>query len=546
MLTFDTMKGRQHLLFFYSFCLPGIRGFISSSSLSRLYDNHRCCLQRQQSPLFAFRKTDDEVALIQQSLRQNAMFSTMSEPSIQNLVENFEKKTGNQGRTIVEQGESTRDGYVYLITEGKCRVLVDGKEVPEPYNVIGAVTLFGDLGVLYEETRAATISVDSATIIYYQILGSTFKDILNAPTESLSTMREIDDIINQVSGTQPLYEGDIILPYKPERTWLWRQFSGTLLKLNLQTTLLNMLVCAAFCIYAREVTGQPFFADPDTTIPLVYRFSLVREVWDIQKALTTFVLTFFVNQSFAFWREVYKLTRDVQQHVNNFNFVVATHAKRNEDGSLTCEATEFLEDIGQFSRLYHILLWASKAKRFSALATTDGLARMESRGLMTSQQRDVIQRVKVANDQLYHAPLEWMMIRSNQAMANGVLASDTATKGVLLKEITSMRNSARSISDKLNGRMPLAYVHFVQILVDSFVFTAPIALFTDLGECSVFAVGLVTLFYTGLNNLGKIFLDPLNNEEFCENSIFMDLAVLIRETNGISTQWMKAGEEVPF
>jgi hypothetical protein len=40
------------------------------------------------------------------------------------------------------------------------------------------------------------------------------------------------------------------------------------------------------------------------TIPLVYRFSLVREVWDIQKTLTTFVLTFFVNQSFSFWREV--------------------------------------------------------------------------------------------------------------------------------------------------------------------------------------------------------------------------------------------------
>lgn len=543
------MRLLRYLFFYYLLWEPAVIKAFAPSSLRTICQHHKCgdeTTRHGRSQLFAFRKAEEEIVFIQKALRQNAMFSEIPGASLQEMIQNFEKKVENRGHAIVVQGESTRKGFVYLVAEGSCRVMVDGKEVPEPYNVIGAKTLFGDLGVLYGERRAASISVDSESIIYYRIQGSIFKDILNASRESLSTMQEIDDIINQVSGTHPLYEGDIILPYKPERTWLWRQFSGTLLKINLQSTLLSMLACAAFCVYVREVTGQDYFANPDTTIPLVYRFSLVHEVWDIQKALTTFVLTFFVNQSFSFWKEVYKLTRDVQQHVNNFNFVVATNAKRGDDGGFTTESAEFLEEISQFSRLYHVLLWASKAKRFSALATPDGLTRMESRGLMTEKQLGVIQRMKVGNDQLYHAPLEWMMIRSTQAMDSGVLASDTATKGVLLKEMTSMRSAARSISDKLNGRMPLAYVQFVQILVDSFVFTAPIALYSDLGEYSVVAVGFISLFYTGLNSLGKIFLDPLNNEEFCGNSIFMDLGVLIRETNEVSKQWIKAGEEVPF
>ena len=50
----------------------------------------------------------------------------------------------------------------------------------------------------------------------------------------------------------------------------------------------------------------------------------------------------------------------------------------------------------------------------------------------------------------------------------------------------------------------------------------------------------------GLNNMAKIFLDPLNNENYCKNAIFMDLGVLIRESNAVSTQWKKSGAELPF
>ena len=268
-------------------------------------------------------------------------------------------------------------------------------------------------------------------------------------------------------------------------------------------------------------------------------------IWNIQNALTTFVLAFFVNQAYIFWKDFYQLAREVQSHLNNFNMFAVTNTRRSlDDGSFDKIAREFLNDIGQYTRLYHVLMWASKAQRFAVLATPEGLARMESRGLMTATQLECIK--DLPKHELCHAPLVWMVIRSNQAMADGVLAGDSAARGVLLQETMNLRTVSRRLSNSLSGRMPLAYVQFVQILVDTFVLFSPIALFSDLGEYSVLAVGLVTLFYTGLNDLGKIFLDPLNNNKICESSIYMDLAVLIRESNEVATQWLRSTEKLPF
>ena len=49
-----------------------------------------------------------------------------------------------------------------------------------------------------------------------------------------------------------------------------------------------------------------------------------------------------------------------------------------------------------------------------------------------------------------------------------------------------------------------------------------------------------------VNAVAKIFLDPLDNEDFTKNSIDMDLGVLIRESNGGSTGWKNAGARLPF
>lgn len=168
------------------------------------------------------------------------------------------------------------------------------------------------------------------------------------------------------------------------------------------------------------------------------------------------------------------------------------------------------------------------------LITDEGLKRMESRGLMSPKQLESLLRADVPSNQLFSGPLEWMMLRSNQAMDEGVLRSDDV-RSALLAEYISLRSAFTDVGNLLDGRMPLAYVQFVQILVDTFVLASPLALYPAMGEYSVFAVGLIALFYSGLNNLAKIFLDPLNNEAFCDNSIVFDIGVIVSTCKRVKT-----------
>ncbi len=487
--------------------------FIISSSSSS--SSHQFQLFASSSPTA---KTADEEIFIKQALLQNSLFAGIPEETFEELISALEKKMAQLGETIISQGDSCKDGYVYLVAEGSCRVLVDNKTVPEPYGIIGQNTVFGEMGILYDETRAATIMVASDTLTYYQIAGDIFKAALLSAESSSSTstisfdkMQEIDEVINTISGTQTLYGGNVIPSYRPERAWLWQQYGGTVLKISLETTLLAMAASAVFVVAAKVSTNDPLtwepfgFHKPTPNAPL----AAVHNLWEIQRTLSTFVLTFFVNQSFGFWKKVYTSVREVQGTLSSFNLLVATNVIRKKDGTLSREGEQLIEDMGQCSRLFHVLFWASRTNRFSVLMSDDGLKRMESRGLMSTKQLEILLELDLPNDQLFSAPLDWMVIRCNQAMDKGILYSDNATKSAILKDVTSLRNAFASINNLIAGRMPLPYVQFVQVLVDLLLCVAPLALYVDMGEYSVIAVGLVALFFGGLLNLSKVFCKSL-------------------------------------
>ena len=95
---------------------------------------------------------------------------------------------------------------------------------------------------------------------------------------------------------------------------------------------------------------------------------------------------------------------------------------------------------------------------------------------------------------------------------------------------------------------PLACTHLVQLLVDVFILISPLALCATLGVYSIPCVGILTLFYTGLLDMAKIFLDPLHNQDFTRHSkkLGMDLGVLTRESNELSALWKNTGASLPF
>ena len=129
-------------------------------------------------------------------------------------------------------------------------------------------------------------------------------------------------------------------------------------------------------------------------------------------------------------------------------------------------------------------------------------------------------------------------------MEKGILVGGNGFEQNILAQITSLRASMFDIDDFRAGRMPLAYVQLVQILVDSLIFLAPISLYSELGSITTFCVGLLTFFYRGLLTLSKSFLDPFGVEGFGEQNIRVD--VLVSELNfGASKRWITAGNVLP-
>ena len=117
---------------------------------------------------------------------------------------------------------------------------------------------------------------------------------------------------------------------------------------------------------------------------------------------------------------------------------------------------------------------------------------------MTSKQLQVLSNLEVPDNQRHNACLEWMMIRTWQGIDDGTLRQEPSFSQRMMDQVCTLRATYASIGDKMSARMPLPYTHLVQVLVDLFIILSPVALYPDLGAYSIFGVGILTLFYTGL------------------------------------------------
>lgn len=57
-------------------------------------------------------------------------------------------------------------------------------------------------------------------------------------------------------------------------------------------------------------------------------------------------------------------------------------------------------------------------------------------------------------------------------------------------------------------------------------------------------IGILTFFYHGLLVLAKVFMDPLDNEHYKVGCVYLDLAVLLRESNGGIDAWTAGAETI--
>jgi len=96
------------------------------------------------------------VAILAHDLKRVPLFSTLSERQLKRLSREFKERKFPPGTTPVQQGHMSGIGF-FLISEGEASVVVDGSEIGR----LGAGDYFGELGLISERPRMATVIADT-------------------------------------------------------------------------------------------------------------------------------------------------------------------------------------------------------------------------------------------------------------------------------------------------------------------------------------------------------------------------------------------------
>lgn len=175
------------------------------------------------------------------------------------------------------------------------------------------------------------------------------------------------------------------------------------------------------------------------------------------------------------------------------------------------------------------------------------MRRLVERGLLTAQEREVLVHAEVPATQRHNAVLLWITRVFVEGWQAGHFIGGTGFENQLLEKIHVCRAQYGAIGDELAGRMPLAYAHIVQVLVDCVLWFYPfMAIASQMSDgLVILGTGLLTICYQGLFDLAKQFLDPYDNESYGKGEDPLVVDTLIAETNSGSVRWMNSLNEFP-
>ena len=387
-----------------------------------------------------------------------------------------------------------------------------------------------------------------------------------------ATLKDYDDIDSVIDRATRTHGWAPVIP-QFRKTTAWSQWEGTIFERLWKHALLNMvaptlLLCVAK-YFDRSISWWKIPKEHAIAAP----FYAISNGWNYLLTLATFVTTFFVGHSHDFWRRSYGLTRSVQGRMNDIGLLCASHAKRLPDGSLDARTAVILDALGRNLRLLHCLFYADVCYRKTAMArkgppgasatmssirlllsfdrssrTAPGLNRLRDRGLVTDREYETLVNVALPPSRWYLIVVEWVTTRIAGAHRAGLLVGTEGFEQVALTKCTALRSACMSIPDELAARMPLAYVHLTHCLVDVLLLIAPFGLYPHLGVLSVPMAGIISIFYRGLLELSKSFLDPFGNRRVSYSGLTSDISVdtLIGESNAGSLIWPQAAKTMPF
>lgn len=360
--------------------------------------------------------------------------------------------------------------------------------------------------------------------------------------------------------------------------WLWTQWEGTIRQMAWKSIAVSVIwsTCVNFYAYYHYITYVNVDAGTLTWWAEEIRLSddslnvflaSVGELWSFLFSLAVFTLAFFLNSSYDHWKMVYFTARAMQGRINDICMLVTGSAARDFDQGTVDGTTGYHEnsrqlvvDIKRQLRMSHAFFWAATPTASDGLdgdstavdptqigprlLTPQGLQTLVDCGQLTANEKSALIATGLSPSQYAYCLLEWAMIRSMEGMRTKELIGSAGLEENILKQFTRLRAEYFNIGDYAAGRMPMAYLIAIQIIVDLLVYISPLALYTRMGAFTIPSTGLICLAFTGLLELSKSFLDTFGTEGYSAHNIRVD--VLVSEVNfGASQRWFNAGDLLP-
>ena len=311
--------------------------------------------------------------------------------------------------------------------------------------------------------------------------------------EQTSTTTLLDDLIDESTRTSA--RKPIMMQFDPSSGWIWKRWKGTVFSETWDSCVYRMLF--ASCVYLVCSRHLPQLKDA------LAGFNIL---WAQVLTITTFTLTFFVNQSYALWRKCSELSRRLQGRLHDINMSLASHAARkqpanpNDPSTYTAGSRQVLELVSRYARLFNLLTYASFTRSHRPILTPRGMRRLVERGLLTAMEREILVEADIPATQRHNAVLLWIIRAFIEGKEAGHLIGDAGWEQQFIEKCHVCRASYGAIGDELQGRMPLAYAHIVQVLVDVVLWMYPFMAFASgmSGVLVVLGTGLLTIGYQGL------------------------------------------------
>uniref|UniRef100_A0A6U5LRR5 Uncharacterized protein n=1 Tax=Grammatophora oceanica TaxID=210454 RepID=A0A6U5LRR5_9STRA len=373
---------------------------------------------------------------------------------------------------------------------------------------------------------------------------STAREMVLTTPESIieqaSTQSLLDDLLDESVRTSA--RKPIMMQFDPSSGYIWRRWQGTVFSETWSSCVRNMVISV---ITISIVNALPGFRKQ------IDGFNVL---WSQLLGVTTFTLTFFLNQSYALWRKCYELSRRLQGRLNDLGMTLASHAARtnpketSEMSTYTPESRQLLELIGRYIRVFNLLTYASFTRSHRPVLTPRGMRRLVERNLLTKNELKALIDADIPATQRHNAVVLWIMRSFDEGRRSGLFVGGDGFEQQFLEKCHVIRAQYGAIADELQGRMPLAYAHIVQVLVDVILWLYPVMSFSVKMSpfLGVLGTGLLTMSYQGLFELAKRFLDPYDNETYGRGEDPLNIDTLIAETNSGSVRWLNSFEYMPF